>query len=496
MNVSPKVGTNSLIDLTEPKRIHVVGVGGTGMSALALVLNEAGHRISGSEIKDLSILKKLEANGIQVYKGQSADHVTDKDVVVYSTAIPKDNIEIVSAVDQSIPLRHRGEILGSLSTLKDTIGVAGTHGKSTITSLITLILHKANEMPSFVVGSEINEVGSSAGWDSGRYLVLEADESDGSFLHLKSYVGVVSSVEPDHLEYYGDFFHLQKAFCKFLSDSKIKVVGTGFMDQEESDMPLIGDGKNGNAKQSYDYRPTEILDNVVDRQNLYTVGFRPSDDFRIENVVFDEDGSKFSLNIKAEKASQNFEIMLYGYHNVYNAAVSAATAIALGIDLKAVKSALNIFGGISRRFEFRGVKNDITFIDDYAHLPGEIRPTVHAAKQLKKQRTIVVFQPHRYTRVKSIYRDFAEAFDEADVVYITDIYSAGEQPIPGISGELVYDVVKDHFQKTQKITQAYYISSRAELIQELLNVIDKDDIVLTLTAGDLTTLPDEIMERM
>ncbi len=490
MNGSPKVGTNSQLDLSVPLKIHVVGIGGTGMSALALVLNEAGHTVTGSEIKDLSILKKLESNGIRVYKGQAADHVDNKDAVVYSTAISKDNIELVSANDKSIPIRHRGEILGSISNLKQTVAVAGTHGKSTITSLLTLILHKAGVSPSYIVGSEINEVGSSAGWDSGDYLILEADESDGSFLHLTSHMGIVSSVEPDHLEYYGDFNSLRLAFCKFLSDSKIKVIGTGFKLGE--DRAVVA----GDTSESYEYKPDEILELLTDDSEVHTVGFNQGDDFRIDNVVFDSKGSKFDLIYKKEGRTESFNILLYGYHNVYNSALSVAAASILKVPTKDIKESLEIFGGISRRFEFRGIKNNVMFIDDYAHLPGEIRPTLNAAKQLNKKRIIAVFQPHRYTRVKTIYKDFASAFDSADKVYITDIYASGEQPIPGVSGELVYDVVKEHLNKLKSQTEVSYVSSRVQLTRTLLNDIREDDIVITLSAGDLTTLPDELMELM
>ncbi len=496
MNGSPNPGTNTPIDLSVPLKIHIIGIGGTGMSALALLLSQAGHRVSGSEIKELGILDKLRAAGIELYKGQAQEQVIGKDLVVYSTAIDKNNIEIVSATQKSIPVRHRGEVLGYLSNLKQTVSVAGTHGKSTITSLITLILHNANWSPSFIVGSEINEVGSSASLDSGRYLVVEADESDGTFLHLNSYLGIVSSIEPDHLDYYGGFVELQKAFINFLNNSEIKFLGTGLYDSPFESGDLRIDNAETYETVVDNILHSNLLNETSDSKGLFTVGFGNNCDFIIESVSLEKFESKFELKVKNENLSHQFEILLQGIHNVYNCAISAAVALKLGVDLEVIKHSLSSFGGISRRFEFRGTKNGITFIDDYAHLPGEIKPTVHATKQLNPQRIVAVFQPHRYSRVRSIHKDFASAFDLADIIYITEIYDAGEQPITGVSGELVYDSIREHIKSQNLNKEVVYFRSRDELKNKLLEILKEGDLLLTLSAGDLTTLPDEIMESM
>ncbi len=470
MNGAPSLEEASPLDFRLKEKIHLVGVGGTGMSSIAEALVEAGFEVSGSEIKESRALNRLRKLGVKVYLGQKASNVNDAEVICYSTAIPNNNVELVAARNLRKKVIHRSQVLAGLSKIKKTIAVAGTHGKTTTSSMTTLSLYDSKLSPTFVIGGEVNEVGAKASFQKGDWFVVEADESDGTFLHLEVEVGVVTSIEADHLDYYGSFDALVSAYFQFLNNAKIKVISSD----------------------------DEVLKNYVHENNLYSVGFNIDSDFRIGNIVESESVNKFTLSGLFKSISDtdlteiDLELSVLGRHNIKNASFSFIAALLAGSSIDATKNALARFGGVSRRFEWKGIKKGITFIDDYAHLPGEIVPTIATAKLLKPKRLIACFQPHRFSRIKSLKSSFKDSFRGADLAIITDIYAAGEDPIQGVTAENLYNSIKEK----NNDQEVLLIKSREDLISYFIKNLREGDLLLTLGAGDITSLADEIMDEI
>jgi UDP-N-acetylmuramate--alanine ligase len=447
------------LDLTVPRRLHIVGVGGVGMSAIALLLARMGHAVSGSDLKESVSLARLEAAGVKVSVGNRAENVPrDADAVVYSTAIPARNVELVAARELGISVLHRSAALAALAATRRTIAVAGSHGKTTTSSMLALMLRSAGWQPSFVIGGEVNEVGANAAYGEGEWLVVEADESDGTFLRLGPEAAIVTSIEPDHLDYYGGFNELTAAFERFL-----------------------------------DAVPGAIVccaDDVVaarlasTRPKIRTYGFDPSAYYRIVDVSLAGDVDRFTLTAGGERLGEL--VVPLAVKAATNAAGAAALALELGVPFAAIAEALRGFGGVARRFERRGERDGVTFIDDYAHLPGEVAAAIATARQGGWKRVIAVFQPHRYTRTASLWQDFAGAFDGADAVVLTDVYPAGETPIAGVSGRLVVHAVVD----ASPTLPVSYLPRPADLVDLPRRMARPGDVVLTLGAGNLTALPD------
>ncbi len=449
-----------VLDLSRPRRVHIVGVAGAGMSAIALVLARMGHTVSGSDIKSAAVLERLAAAGVEVHVGNRAEYVpADADAVVYSTAIPRRNVELVAAGRLGIPVLHRSAALAALAATRKTIAVAGSHGKTTSASMLALILRSAGWSPSFVIGGEVNEVGSNAAFGDGEWLVVEADESDGTFLHLSPQAGLVTNIEPDHLDHYGDFDTLVRAFEQFVTS----VAG-----------PTVACADDEIA-----------LRIAVARPGIRTYGFADGADYRIvDEVVDDTMTCRFTLVVDGGVRT---EIAVpAGVKASTNAAGAIAIALELGVGIEAAVKALAGFGGVARRFQYRGVRDGVTFIDDYAHLPTEVGSAIAAARRGPWRRVVVVFQPHRYTRTASIGAQFADAFTEADTLVLTDVYPAGETPIPGVSGRLILRAVLDHHPSLP----VAYLPRPADLAPVPGRYARAGDLVLTLGAGDLTAMPD------
>ena len=449
------------VDLASPRRVHIVGLGGGAMSALAAVLVGMGHRVSGSDLRDSPVMERVRGLGVDASVGHAAEHVPDDaDLVIVSTAIPPTNPEVVRAHALGVPVASRADAQRAVTATRRTIAVAGSHGKTTTSSMLTLVLREAGWQPSFLIGADVNEVGTNAAWDRGEWLVVEADESDGAFLALAPEAAIVTSVEPDHLSYWERFDALTDAFDRFLDG----VPGTRVVSADDAV-----------AAELAGRRPGDVV----------TFGFDTRADYRVHDYAGAGDHSRFAMSRAGEQLG-TIELPVPGRHNARNAAAAAAMAVELGVEFDAVQRALARFGGVARRFQLRGARDGVTFIDDYAHLPGEVAPMIDAAREGDWGRVVVVFQPHRYTRTARLWRDFAHAFDRADLVVLTDVYPADEPPQPGVSGRLILRAVLD----AQPALPVVYLPERTDLVEHVPRLTRAGDLVLTLGAGDLTTVPD------
>jgi len=440
------------------------------MSAIATALVSLGHRVTGSDLKDSAVVDRARAIGIEVSIGHDASNIGNADAVALSTAIPGSNPERLEAERRGLEILSRAQVLAAICGAKRTIAVAGSHGKTTTSSMLALILRQADWRPSFIIGGDLNEVGSGAVWDDGEWLVVEADESDGTFLHLPRQAAILTSVEPDHLEHWGGEEQLVEGFREFLSGvSGPKVVC--------ADDP-------GAAALAHEVGAT-------------TYGQSPESDVLVAGVQLSGTSAMFQVKPRdGETLTVNLPVP--GLHNVLNAVGALALALELGVDGSDAVGALARFGGVARRMEFRGERDGITFIDDYAHLPGEVESAIAAARAGEWSRVVVVFQPHRYSRTASLASSFARSFDDADVVVITDIYASGEEPRPGVTGKLVVDAVaagaggpsRNRGGRQPKII---WLPSRIDVAEWLRTSLRSGDLCLTLGAGDLTTLPGELL---
>ena len=450
------------LDLSRPMAVHVVGVGGAGMSAIAEVLATMGHRVSGSDARESAVLDRLRGVGIEVSAGHDAAHVGPAvEAVAVSTAVPLENPEVQAARQRGIPILRRADVLSAVTRLRRTIAVAGTHGKTTTSALLSTALTSAGLDPSFVVGGEIAGLGTGARWGEGEWLIVEADESDGTFLDLDADVAVVTSLEPDHLEHYGDFDRLVDAFALFLSQA-----GGGRL--VCADDPLAA--KVGAAAGAVSY------------------GFDPGAAFRMVDFEADRTATSFTLLRDGDELGA-VHVPLPGRHNARNAAAAVGAAMLAGAPFDRAAAGVGGFAGVGRRSQLRGERDGVTFVDDYAHLPGEVMPTLAAARDGGWERVVCVFQPHRYRRTEALWADFAHAFTGAEVLVVTEIYSAGERPRPGISGRLIADAVRG----AHPSARVEWLPERADVVSFLRAELRAGDLCLTLGAGDLTTLPDDLL---
>ena len=441
--------------------VHIVGVGGAGMSAIALVLTRMGHTVSGSDLKDSRVLERLRLVGVRVAVGHAAGNLPDSvDAVVVSTAIPSTNAEVEAARSRGVPVFRRADALRAIVAARSSIAVAGSHGKTTTASMLALILRGADRDPSFVIGGDLNEVGTNAAWGDGDVLVVEADESDGTFLELSPRDAIVTSVLPDHLDHYGGYGALVDAFRGFVA----AVPGICLVCADDPGAADLADSN----------------------ERALTYGFDDVATYRISDYEGGRAGTQFRLAGRGELLGA-IELPVPGRHNALNAVAAAAMALELGVTFSAVTRALGAFGGVARRFQFRGELAGVTFVDDYAHLPSDVVEMIRAAREGGWERVIAVFQPHRYTRTAALWRDFADAFVDADTVVVTDVYSSGEPALPGVSGRLVVRAVLD----AHPAQSVVYLPRRGDLVEHVPRLARAGDLVLTLGAGDLTGLPDE-----
>ncbi len=461
---SPLEAGGARIDLSRPMRLHVVGVGGAGMSAIALVAASMGHSVSGSDLKEARVMHLLRAAGVRVDLGHAASNVTGADALAVSTAIPAQNPEVAEARRLGIPVFSRADVLSAIAETKRTAAVAGTHGKTTTSSMLALVLIEAGWSPSFMIGGELNEVGTGAVWDAGEWLVLEADESDGTFLRLEHDVALVTSVEADHLSYWGSFDALRDAFAEFLVASHaLKVVS--------ADDPVASD--------------------LGRRAGVVSYGTTESADYVMSDLDLRRSSTSFGMRHGGVEVA-HVSLPVPGVHNARNAAGALATGLEMGVDPDQACRALARFAGVARRFEFRGSIHGISFVDDYAHLPSEVEAAIATANLADATRVVCVFQPHRYTRTAELWRELGVALAEADVLVVTDVHPAGEAPIPGVSGKLVADAASEH----RRSADVVYAATREELVSFLGSLLVAGDLCLTLGAGDLTQLPDDLLEGL
>lgn len=449
------------------RNIHFIGIGGIGMGGIAEVLLNLGYRISGSDAKETGVTRRLQTLGCDIHYGHRRENVKEADVLVVSSAIRPNNPEIEVAEERLIPIIPRAEMLAELMRMKVGIAIAGTHGKTTTTSLIATILGAAGLDPTVVIGGRLNSIGSNAKLGQGELLVAEADESDGSFLKLMPTIAVVTNIDPEHLDYYQGIEEIKEAFLHFLN--KIPFFGLAVLCL---DHPHI----------------QSLLPKLKKRFTTY--GLTTQADFQAREIEYDELSTTFDV-LYQRKEIGRLGIRMPGLHNVYNALAAVATAFELDIPFEVVQEALRDFGGIQRRFQVKGEKKGILIVDDYGHHPVEIMATLKAAKTGWKRRIIAVFQPHRYTRTQALFQEFLTAFYDADVLILTDIYAAGEERIEGVEAKALFEGIREYGHK-----DVTYLPDKKEIVDHLVRIMVPGDMVITLGAGDIWQVADEMVRRL
>jgi UDP-N-acetylmuramate--alanine ligase len=448
---------------TDIGTIHFVGIGGIGMSGIAEVMHQLGYKVQGSDISESYVVEKLRKQGIQVTIGHGADNLGDSAVVVCSTAIDRGNPEIEAATEKRLPIVKRAEMLAELMRMQKTIAVAGTHGKTTTTSMVAAMLDAGGLDPTVINGGIINRYGSNARLGKSDWMVVEADESDGSFLRLDGTIAVVTNIDPEHLEHYGSFEEVKKAYCEFIEN--VPFYGLAILCVDHPEVQAI-------------------LSRVRDRR-IVTYGFSALADLRADNVVPADGGSSFDALVLERDGSrrtiEGIHLPMPGRHNVENALAAVAVALELGIDDEGIRQGFEKFEGVKRRFTRAGDVDGAIIIDDYAHHPVEIRAVLSAARESAQGRVIAVVQPHRYTRLQSLMDEFQSAFNDADVVFVTPVYPAGEEPIEGVDSDALVDGLRAHGHRMVK-----GVADLDELCQALRDLAAEGDIILCMGAGDIT----------
>lgn len=449
------------------RAVHFVGIGGSGMSAIAKVLLEMGYHVSGSDVHKTDTTYNLEKLGARVYQGHDGENVKGADALVVSSAISENNAEIKAARNMKIPIFHRAEMIATMMETQKGIAVAGAHGKTTTTSMISLMMEKLGVDPTIIIGGELHDIGGNAKLGSGEYIVAEADESDGSFLKLSPLIAVVTNIEDDHMDFYGTIENIVLAFKQFLA----KLPQNGFA-------ILCTDN-------DYIRELTETLD-----KTYVTYALDREADYTVKNIRNNGVQSLFDVYYQGALLGE-MEINVPGKHNIANSLAAVVVGRHIGFSLEEIRNALKQFQGAKRRFQTKGKVDKIWVVDDYAHHPTEIKSTLMAARQTQPERLIAVFQPHRYTRTKFLKEEFGRAFAAADLIVLTDIYSAGEQPIPGITGEtLVGEVQK------QKECPVVYIKDREEIPDYLYSIASPGDLIMTMGAGNIWQAGEELVEKL
>ena len=448
--------------LASVRSIHVVGVGGPGMSAIASTLVGMGHSVSGSDVVESAVLDRLRSEGVVVFVGHSADNLAaETDFIAVSTAIADDNLEVLAARALAIPVVRRTSLLPAMASERRTIAVTGTHGKTTTSSMLALVLIEAGLDPSFLIGGDISQLGINAKWSQGEWFVLEADESDGSGFTIDHEALIVTNIEADHLEYHGSFENLRAAFESFISATRGPVV-------------LCADDPETAA--------------IAGGTSAITYGQSEDATVRMLNVESSRSGIEFDV-VRHGGQVGHIHLPVPGTHNALNACAVIALALELGVPFSSCSAALKNFGGVRRRFETRGEARGVVFVDDYAHLPTEIEAAISAGRDGNWGRVVAVFQPHRYSRTQSLWREYADAFVDADVLVLTGIYPAGEAPREGVTGQLIVDAVTGAHPEQEVL----YVADRSGLAQILAKELREGDLCLSLGAGDITKLADEVL---
>jgi UDP-N-acetylmuramate--alanine ligase len=449
------------------KKLHFVGIGGSGMSGIAEVLLNMGYTVSGSDLAGTPVTERLRVLGGKIDIGHDRLNVGDAQVVVASSAISPSNPEIVEALRRKIPVIPRAEMLAELMRMKNSVAVAGAHGKTTTTSMMAGVLDAAGFDPTAVVGGILAASGSSARLGQGEFLVAEADESDGSFLHLSPTWAVITNIDREHLDYYLDLKSIQEAFVDFAN--KVPFYGAVIM--------------------GVDSEPVrEILPRI--KKRIVTYGLSQPADIVAEKLEYRGSSSSFVVRHRGEKLG-SLKMDVPGAHNVSNALAVIATGLELDVPVDRIFGALESFRNTARRFELKGEEGGVVVFDDYGHHPVEIRAAIGAARAGWGRRVVAVFQPHRFTRSRDLAEDFTGAFDEADVLVLTDIYPAGEEPIPGVTGEALYERLKGGGE-----VETFFVPRREDAAARVRGLVREGDLVLTLGAGDIWKTAEELLHLM
>jgi len=454
--------------------VHFIGIGGIGMSGIAEVLHNLGYKVQGSDQADSANVQRLRDKGIEVFVGHNADNLGDAEVIVVSTAIRKTNPELVAAREKLLPIVRRAEMLAELMRFRQAVAIGGTHGKTTTTSMVATLLDAGNLDPTVINGGIINAYGTNARMGAGEWMVVEADESDGTFLKLPADIAVVTNIDPEHLDHYGTFDRVREAFRQFVEN--VPFYGFGVM--------------------CLDHPEVQSLVSRIEDRRVITYGENPQADVRFVNLVVDGPTSQFDVQIAKRKTGETTEIKglrlpMPGRHNVSNATAAIAVAHELGISAEDIKKGLSSFGGVKRRFTHTGSWKGVDVFDDYGHHPVEIKAVLKAARDSAKGRVIAIVQPHRFTRLASLFDEFAACFNDADTVIVAPVYTAGEDPIEGVTSEALVSRIR-----TAAHRDARYITGPQDIAPLIATIAKPDDFVVFLGAGNITqwayALPKEL----
>ncbi len=451
------------------EKIHFVGIGGIGMSGIAEVLLNLGYKVSGSDLRQSDTTERLASIGGEIYIGHARQNLTNVDVVVTSTAVQEDNPEVLEARERMVPVIPRAEMLAELMRMKYGIAIAGTHGKTTTTSMVATILTHGGIDPTIVIGGKLNTLGTNAVLGQGKFLVAEADESDGSFLKLSPTIAVVTNIGADHLDFYsGGISQIKDTFVDFIN--KIPFYGLAVLCLEDGNI-------------------ADIIPRV--KKRFVTYGLSSQADIRATHIKLSGGTTSFVAHYKGYRMGE-VSFAMPGAHNVLNALACIAVAMELDVPFNLIQEGFAKFGGVGRRFQIKGEVNGIMVVDDYGHHPAEIRATLAAAKNgWPDRRLVVAFQPHRYTRTKELFDEFVTAFYDADVLVLTDIYAASEKPISGVSSESLAATIKKHGQR-----EVSYVADREALPEYLAAIAKPGDIVLSLGAGNIWQAGEGLLNKL
>jgi UDP-N-acetylmuramate--alanine ligase len=449
------------------RSIHFVGIGGVGMSGIAEVLLAHGFEVRGSDIAQGETTRRLAGLGAKIFIRHHGENVRGADVVVFSSAVARNNPELLEARAHGIPVIPRAEMLAELMRLQDGIAIAGSHGKTTTTSLVATVLRAAKLDPTVIIGGKLNVLGSGAALGTGRLLVAEADESDGSFLHLSPVISVVTNIDPEHLDHFRDHAAIKDAFVQFSNRVPFYGLVVACLDH-----PHVQD----------------ILPRIEKR--VATYGLATQADYSARELELEGLSSSFEL-VRRGQALGRFRVQMPGMHNVLNALATIAVADEVGIDHAVTREALATFAGVQRRFTVLGERRGVTVVDDYGHHPTEIEVTIEAALRAYGRRVVVAFQPHRYTRTHHLFEELTRAFNRADVLLVTDVYAAGEAPIAGADSESLANAIRAHGHR-----DVTYIKERGDLAAELVKRVREGDVVITLGAGSITRTGPELLQAL
>ena len=454
--------------------IHFIGIGGIGMSGIAEILVQSGYLVQGSDIKASNNTKRLEKLGIEVFIGQRKSNILNAKIIVVSTAISKNNIELVEAKKIFLPIVHRAEMLGELMRLKQSIAIAGTHGKTTTTSLIAKMIEENGMDPTIINGGIISSLDSNARMGKGDWMVVEADESDGSFTKLNPTAAVITNIDLEHLDFHKNERNLELAFFNFLSS-----------------IPFYGF-----ICLCTDHPRVQKLISKLEDKKVITYGLSANADVRATNIIYNNNKMNFTLSIsnrrELEISSYEIEFSMIGIHNIQNALATIATGIELKIPIEKIKNTLKTFTGVQRRFQNVGNFKNTTIIDDYGHHPVEINAALAAARLLApKSKIISIFQPHRYSRIKDLFNDFCSCFNDADYVFLLDVYPAGEEPLKGFESTDLKNGLLKYGHKNVS-----YLESKKALIRETLKIISPNDIIICLGAGSITKIANTLEKEL